>query len=379
MGINVVLWNYRGYGRSRGRPTIDRLKRDGENIVNYIRTQKLNIRVLGVHGESIGGCIAVHLAKECVLDFLVADRTFASIKAVALFRYGRLAYWASCLARIEDFEYTGEYLASNCPKAIICDPADLIVSDLASLKAGVAVRLLSHDVVNVVELAYLSPYLQSGFNHIISYAASTSCVTSLSRLQSYVEYLKSGSEDLIVHQYSALSLDTEEIPNDHLAASTDKMLTSLSSLEAGGSTLLDITRSPQGHLALMIWLMVLDIWGSCCKVGDEQLSNHMKSVEAIRACLQDIQSIQDEFEKSKNRVVQEVMKDVNTVFNVLIEILGYMEERCGLSSNLEISIDRMINEFQGAGQLIPVSCGHCGSLSQVEKYQLTRFLLSSLK
>ena len=59
--------------------------------MNYLRTQK-SITKLGVHGESLGGCIAVYLAKECVLDFLIADRTFSSLPAVVFFNYGKLAY-----------------------------------------------------------------------------------------------------------------------------------------------------------------------------------------------------------------------------------------------------------------------------------------------
>jgi hypothetical protein len=378
LGASLILWNYRGYGRSKGKVSLEKMKKDGENLVNYIRTSKLHIKVLGIHGESIGGCIAIHLAKECLLDFLIADRTFASLRSVALFRYGKLGYWLSCLARLEDFEYIGEYLSSNCPKVIICDPHDSVIHDFASLKAGVALRLLSHDAVSMTELNYLNPSLQLGFNHMISYAAASSCVEALNNLQDYLEFLKCGSDEVNQrHRYSPVSIDTEEVSNEHLAGVIDKMLTTLVQFEAGGTNLLEVVKSTEPNLALIIWLMVLDIWGS--QSGDEQLSSHMKSVNSVRTCLQDIQVVHDEYEKSKNHVVQQVLKDVNTVFNVLIEVLAYMEERCGLSSNLEISIDRMITEFQGAGMLLPVSCGHNGSLSQVERYQLLKFLRGNLR
>ena len=374
------MWNYRGYGESKGWPSIARLKKDGENIVNYIRTEMLQINVLGVHGESLGGCIAIHLAKECLLDFLVADRTFTCLRSVALFGYGKIGYWISRALQLDSNESIGEYLSANCKKVILSDPNDKIINDLASIKTGVAVRLLSHDVVSVVELSYLNPQLQAQFNHIITYAAATSCVKSLLRLQDFLNYFKynekAGKKKF---KYIPVQIDTEEIDTDNLAGSIDRMMVSISIIEAGGKNILEVVNLSDPGLGLIIWLMVLDIWGSCSKMGNRKETNHIKSVNEIRNCLQEIQNILEEYEKSENSVVQEVFKDVNTVFNVLIEVLGYMEERCGLSSNLEITIDRMISEYSCAGELIPITCGHLGSLSQPEKYQLSKYLLSHIK
>ena len=39
-GINVCLWNYRGYGRSEGSPNPSAIKKDAEHIVAYLRTKK---------------------------------------------------------------------------------------------------------------------------------------------------------------------------------------------------------------------------------------------------------------------------------------------------------------------------------------------------
>jgi fermentation-respiration switch protein FrsA (DUF1100 family) len=56
------MWNYRGYYRSTGSPTPDNLKYDGEQVLSYMRNN-LNLKgKLGVHGESMGGLIACHLA-----------------------------------------------------------------------------------------------------------------------------------------------------------------------------------------------------------------------------------------------------------------------------------------------------------------------------
>ena len=38
-GINVMTWNYRSYGRSKGTPSPDNLKEDIEAIYNYMRKE----------------------------------------------------------------------------------------------------------------------------------------------------------------------------------------------------------------------------------------------------------------------------------------------------------------------------------------------------
>jgi fermentation-respiration switch protein FrsA (DUF1100 family) len=52
--------------------------------VDFIRGE-LKVKKLGVHGESLGGMVAVHLGKVRKIDFLFADRTFSSLSEVAHF------------------------------------------------------------------------------------------------------------------------------------------------------------------------------------------------------------------------------------------------------------------------------------------------------
>lgn len=80
--INLFMWNYRGYGESEGYPSTNKLQRDAEFLVDFMRDQ-LKVKVLGVHGESLGGMIAVHVAKVKKIEFLFADRTFSSLSNVA--------------------------------------------------------------------------------------------------------------------------------------------------------------------------------------------------------------------------------------------------------------------------------------------------------
>jgi hypothetical protein len=49
---------------------------------------KFVIGKIGVHGESLGGCVASYIAKKCNVDFVFIDRTFSSLTDVAYWTFG---------------------------------------------------------------------------------------------------------------------------------------------------------------------------------------------------------------------------------------------------------------------------------------------------
>merc|ERR1719235_1218317 len=61
-GCNVFFFNYRGFGRSTGRPTPSALASDADGVIEFLK--KRGVTRIGVHGRSIGGIAACHLAKN---------------------------------------------------------------------------------------------------------------------------------------------------------------------------------------------------------------------------------------------------------------------------------------------------------------------------
>ena len=114
---------------------------DGQRIINFFR-QKEEIEKLAIHGESIGGCIAIELASICKCDLLIADRTFGCLSDMIYFNVGIFAYYLFKLSRIPDHKLTGKFLKINCYKIIISDPNDKVINDISSLKAGVAFNFI---------------------------------------------------------------------------------------------------------------------------------------------------------------------------------------------------------------------------------------------
>lgn len=377
LGLNVFLWNYRSYGRSGGKANLQKIKKDGEVIVNYIRTEK-RVKVLGIHGESLGGCVAVYLAKECVLDFLIADRTFSSLSAVALFKFGKIAYWLFRLFRGDNSENVSDYIDTKCFKILMADPNDMMIDDLSSLKSAVALQIISAGS-NIIELGYLKPSTQLNLSYIISPSALAICGDSLYRLKQFSKCLSENkpyqnSEYFKRDNYERVKLETDTFQEENISNCVDHFFIVINKINAGGKRLSNTVEGRHHKLSLIIWMMALDIWGSSIKASEDRLSCHMKALNTIKRCLQEIQSIQEKHEKSESIIVKQVFKDVNIVFNILIELMGHLEERCGISSDLDETMNRIQPDYQKAGLLIPLQCGHSGILNPMEKHAFTRHL-----
>ena len=77
-GINVVLYNYRGYSESNGCSTISNMQTDAEEIIEYIK-QKYSFTNIGVHGINLGGIPASYLCSKNKVNFCFVDRSFGSL------------------------------------------------------------------------------------------------------------------------------------------------------------------------------------------------------------------------------------------------------------------------------------------------------------
>ncbi len=62
--INILLFDYRGYGKSTGKPSEAGLYTDAQAVYDYVRTRTdLNQEKIFFFGRSLGGAVALHLGK----------------------------------------------------------------------------------------------------------------------------------------------------------------------------------------------------------------------------------------------------------------------------------------------------------------------------
>lgn len=88
LGMNVILFDYRGFGLSKGRLTEQSTYDDAEAVLRYFRDVKnIPITEIIILGRSMGGPIAAKLAKENTPLLTILESTFASIPDIAKFRF----------------------------------------------------------------------------------------------------------------------------------------------------------------------------------------------------------------------------------------------------------------------------------------------------
>jgi fermentation-respiration switch protein FrsA (DUF1100 family) len=79
MGFRTFTFDYRGYGKSEGKPTYDGVLVDGQVAIDHVEAHTgLDIGQLPLLGFSLGGCVASHTAVTRTPQVLVTEAMFAN-------------------------------------------------------------------------------------------------------------------------------------------------------------------------------------------------------------------------------------------------------------------------------------------------------------
>jgi len=125
LGLNIFIFDYRGYGQSEGKPTEQGTYEDASVAWRYLTQQRqVNPNEIIVFGRSLGGAVASWLAQSHSPGALILESTFTSLADIAASLYPYLP--VRLLLR---FKYnTAEYLGKvNCPVLIVHSRDDEIM------------------------------------------------------------------------------------------------------------------------------------------------------------------------------------------------------------------------------------------------------------
>ena len=141
-GIDILCWNYRGYGFSTSKANFDNLRQDIISIYEELK-KNYNYQMIGIHGVSLGGIPACHLAgniKEVKL--LVSDRNFGKIENIAKNCFlGNVLVFIYKLLFIPSSNNVENYLNGNGVKILLNDPSDEIVTEEGALKTMISEKI----------------------------------------------------------------------------------------------------------------------------------------------------------------------------------------------------------------------------------------------
>jgi fermentation-respiration switch protein FrsA (DUF1100 family) len=84
LGIDTFIFDYRGYGKSEGRPSEKGLYLDADAAYEYLTREKkvLPNRIVG-YGESLGGAVIIDLAAKHEVGGIIIENGFTSVADMA--------------------------------------------------------------------------------------------------------------------------------------------------------------------------------------------------------------------------------------------------------------------------------------------------------
>lgn len=125
LGVNVLMIDYRQYGRSEGRVTEEGTYQDALAAYDYLaKRPDLDPFRIVVYGQSLGSAVAVDLAVKRRLYGLILEAPFTSIRAMAAFHYPWLPFAGLLSTRYDSLDKIGKV---DAPLLILHGDRDEIV------------------------------------------------------------------------------------------------------------------------------------------------------------------------------------------------------------------------------------------------------------
>ncbi|MBK8989401.1 MAG: alpha/beta hydrolase [Chloroflexi bacterium] len=124
LGYSVLLFDYRGYGRSQGRPSEEGLYLDGEAAWGWVRQRAAEAGLPAVMlGKSLGTAVTIHAASQNPPTALILDSPFASMQEIAM----SITPWLPDAMLPPLYESEKRAPQVMCPTLIVHGDADTLV------------------------------------------------------------------------------------------------------------------------------------------------------------------------------------------------------------------------------------------------------------
>jgi len=124
LNLNVLIFDYRGYGKSKGSPSEKGLYLDAEAMYDYLLNKKNVLpQEIIAYGESLGGAVAVDLAGRHELRGIIIEEGFTSARDMGR----KILPFIPAFIYKSEFDSLKKIKNIKSPKLIFHSPDDEIV------------------------------------------------------------------------------------------------------------------------------------------------------------------------------------------------------------------------------------------------------------
>lgn len=126
LGLSVLIYDYRGYGRSTGKPSESGLARDAEGAWNWLVEERgIAPESIVLFGRSMGAAVAARLARDVGAAGLIVESAFTSVPDI-----GAELYWWLPVRWLSRLQFaTADYVAdARMPVLVIHSSEDEIIA-----------------------------------------------------------------------------------------------------------------------------------------------------------------------------------------------------------------------------------------------------------
>ena len=400
--IDVLFWNYRGYGFSEGSANFNNVCEDILYIYDYI-VQNYRYNKIVVHGLSIGGIPSCYLASKRNINLIIADRTFGTVQeyleSFISKSLNKIIYYLAKILFIPFIHNTNNFIGAKCKKIILSDPSDSTINDNISLKTSISKKII-YELFNEISPELNIRNIKT--KNILDYALEPDQTKEIYNAFKYtINFLRNNYRDTYFNiedyvlkkknlkQPNDLNDDKQEILNE------DKILDNLENNIAPNENLKEISNifyryiyhlyydfnSAGSYLVNLVGKMnspthFNNFFNNLFIYGSEDFSLLQYSLCSINSVEEMLNNFIEESQSFLNTSKLKQFSDYNIYknFSYFVECIKSFK-----TFILSLHLENFNNGFSELkGKLIPLNCGHIAFYNEREletlKYLLNKYL-----
>ncbi len=123
INCDIFIFDYRGYGKSNGKPTEKGIYEDAEAAYEFLISKGYKEKEIIGYGESLGSAVVIDLATKKNLKAIIIEGGFSSGKDMAKYIYPYIPFWLSSINLNSDEKIKN----IKIPKLFIHSYEDIVV------------------------------------------------------------------------------------------------------------------------------------------------------------------------------------------------------------------------------------------------------------